>query len=281
MFFLFLLKRTLHVLSVLILTKDEQADLPGCLSSLSWCDDIHVIDSGSMDRTIETAVQFGAKVHVNHFVSFAQQRNWALDHCPVLHDWILFLDADERSTPAFVDAVMSAISNASLSRAGFYCCWKTILDGRWLKRSDNFPKWQFRLLRCGYARFSDSGHGQKEGEIIGSIGYVHEPYLHYAFSRGWSHWVEKHKAYAIKDAVFLRDKPLSIDSLFSSHASIRNTALKRLLRLAPGWPFLRFVYSYIFRGGFFEGRQGLEYCRRMMWYERQIQLEAFKLRANT
>lgn len=265
------------MLSVLILTKDEEADLPGCLASIPWCNDIHVIDSGSVDRTVEVAEEHGACVQVNAFQSFAQQRNWALDHCPVVHEWVLFLDADERSTPAFVEAVTTAISNAPLSCAGFYCCWKTILDGRWLKRSDNFPKWQFRLLRCGYARFSDSGHGQKEGEIMGSIGYVSEPYLHYAFSRGWSHWIDKHKAYAIKDAVSLRDKPLSLHSLFSGHGSIRNTAIKRLVRIAPGWPLFRFIYSYIFRGGCFEGKQGLEYCRRMMWYERQIQLEIFRL----
>ena len=265
------------MLSVLILTKDEEADLPGCLASLSWCDDVHVIDSGSSDKTVEIAVRSGAHVLINPFRSFAQQRNWSLDNCSIQHEWILFLDADERSTQAFAQAVINAVSNSPLSSAAFYCCWKTILDGRWLKRSDNFPKWQFRVLRRGCARFADSGHGQKEGVINGSIGYISEPYLHYAFSRGWNHWAEKHRIYATKDAMALLAQPLSLQSLFSLHGSQRNLAIKRIVRFIPGWPLTRFVYSYILKAGFLEGRQGLEYCRRMMWYERQIQRDLYLL----
>lgn len=259
--------------SVLILTKDEQADLPGCLNSVSWCDDIHVIDSGSIDQTVEIARKLGARVRENPFKSFAQQRNWALDNCDIRNDWVLFLDADERSTPAFFEAVTHAAASASPSVSGFYCCWKTMLDGRWLKRSDNFPKWQFRVLRLDCARFADSGHGQKEGVVQGSIAYISEPYLHYAFSRGWKHWVDKHKIYAKQDAMAIQGQPFSLRALLSRHGSKRNTAIKQLVRIAPGWPIVRFAYSYALKGGFLEGAQGLEYCRRMMWYERQIQHE--------
>lgn len=261
------------MLSVMILTKDEEADLPGCLASIPWCDDVHVIDSGSADRTVEIAKALGASVQVNSFRSFAQQRNWALDHCVLRHDWILFLDADERSTDSFHAAVLNAICSASSSTSGFYCCWKTILGQRWLKRSDNFPKWQFRLLRRGSAAFADSGHGQKEGDVQGTIGYVYEPYLHYAFSRGWDHWMQKHRKYAKQDAMVIFEQRLSLRSLFSRHGSKRNAAIKRLVRLSPGWPRIRFVYSYLLRGGFLEGREGLVYCRMMMWYERRIRSE--------
>lgn len=258
------------MISILILTKDEELDLPGCLASISWCDDIHVIDSGSIDNTIEIAQQHAARIQLNAFQSFAQQRNWALDHCDVKHEWILFLDADERSTDSFRSAVFNAIDSAPPSFAGFYCCWKTILDGRWLKRCDNFPKWQFRLLRRGRARFCDSGHGQKEGAIDGCINYIPEPYLHYAFSRGWEHWTLKHRRYAMKDAAAILEQQLSIGSLFSSHGSMRNAAIKRLVRQFPGWPQLRFFYSYFLKAGFLEGKEGLSYCRKMLWYERQV-----------
>jgi glycosyltransferase involved in cell wall biosynthesis len=261
------------MLSVFILTKNEQADLPGCLDSVSWCDDIHVIDSGSTDQTVEIARQSGAKVKVNPFMSFGHQRNWALDNCEAKNDWVLFLDADERSTPAFFEALIKATSSASPSISGFYCCWKTFLDGRWLKRSDNFPKWQFRMLRRGCARFADSGHGQKEGVMEGSIAYIPEPYLHFAFSKGWGDWVDKHKIYAKKDALAIHGQPLSLRDLLSRHGSRRNTAVKRLVRIIPGWHLVRFAYSYVLKGGYLEGAQGLEYCRRMMWYERQIQKE--------
>ncbi len=266
------------MISVVILTLNEEIDLPGCLSDVGWCDDIHVVDSGSLDRTCDIAVHFGAKVYSNPFQSFAQQRNWALDHCDARHEWILFLDADERSTGDFHAALTHATSSADPSVAGFYCCWKTILGSRWLKRSDNFPKWQFRLLRSGCARFSDSGHGQKEGLVSGSIDYITQPYLHYAFSRGWVHWTSKHRGYAKKDASAILEQPLRINSLLSLHGSRRNVAIKRFVRVLPGWPLFRFVYTYILRAGFLEGREGFVYCRKMLWYERQVQKELSSIR---
>ena len=266
------------MISVLILTKNEELDLPGCLKSLRWCDDIHVIDSGSSDRTIEIARQHGVSVVVNEFTSFAQQRNWALDYCYVKNDWILFLDADERSTNLFEADIARATIKAPINVIGFYCSWKTMLGSRWLKRSDNFPKWQFRILRKGRARFADSGHGQKEGWVDGDISYIREPYLHYAFSRGWDLWIAKHKIYAEKDAADILKAPQRKFALFSPHQSIRNAAIKRFVRFVPGWPFLRFVYTYFLRCGFLEGREGFVYCKMMMWYEHQVQMQIYLLR---
>ena len=76
----------------------------------------------------------------------------------------------------------------------------------------------------------------------------------------------------------LLDQPLSLRLLFSRHRSQRNLAIKRLARIIPGWPFFRFTYSYFLKAGFLEGKQGFEYCRRMMWYERQIQRKLFSLK---
>ena len=108
------------MVSVIILSKNEEQDLPACLASLAWCRDVHVVDSGSSDRTVEIARAQGATVWTNPFTSFGQQRNWAIDHCAVKSEWILFLDADERSTPEFERAVVSAIGPAAPEVAGFY-----------------------------------------------------------------------------------------------------------------------------------------------------------------
>jgi len=260
-------------ISVIILTKNEGRDLPVCLESLRWCNDVHVVDSGSEDRTVELASRAGARVSCNAFESFGRQRNWALDHCHPKHDWILFLDADEKTTPEFVIAMESAISIADEEVAGFYCCWKLLLNGRWLKRSDNFPKWQFRLLRHGRARFTDFGHGQKEGQIDGRLAYLREPYLHAPFGRGWEHWEEKHRKYARQEAVARLSLELRLRDIFSPHASRRNPAIKSLVSRWALWPEIRFVYTYLLRGGFFEGAEGLEYCRRMRWFEREVASE--------
>ena len=257
-------------LSVIVLTFNEEENLPRCLDSLAGFGDVIVVDSGSTDRTKEIASRNGASVYEHAFRSFAQQRNWTMENCGPKRDWILFLDADEVATPEFKKAVTSAIQSASGKVAGFYCCWKMMIDGRWLKRSDSFPKWQLRIVRRGRADFIDSGHGQKEGRVNGELGYVREPYLHYAFSKGWEEWWAKHKQYADEEAADRLSRSPSFAELFSKDSSRRNRALKPILSRIPGWPTMRFLHMYILKGGFLEGREGLTYCANMRRYERLI-----------
>ena len=255
-------------LCVMILTQDEAADLPACLQALAGWARVIVIDSGSRDATVEIAREAGAEVYLHPFGSFGAQRNWALDHCELAGcAWVLFLDADEIATPEFRRAVEQATAAAGESIAGFHCCWKTILEGRWLRRCDSFPKWQFRLLRPGRARYIDSGHGQKEGEVSGEISYLREPYLHYSFSKGWRQWVRKHNDYSTLEAADRLQRNVAWRDLFSRDSSRRNRALKPLVSRLPFWPLLRFLYMYVFKLGLLEGRAGFIYCVNMAYYE--------------
>ncbi|NQX02628.1 glycosyltransferase family 2 protein [bacterium] len=265
--------------SIIILTKNEEQDLPACLESVAWSDDVHVLDSGSSDHTLEIARQHGAKIGQHPFASFGKQRNHALDHLPVRHDWILFLDADEVVTPAFRSCMEQAVATAGDGTAGYYCCWKMILEGRWLKHCDSFPKWQFRLMRKGRARFTDFGHGQKESEVDGTIGYLKEPYLHYGFSKGWHHWIDRHNRYSSQEAVDRVGCRPPLKNVISKHGSIRNPALKSWLSQVPGWPLLRFLHAYVLKFGFLEGGPGLIYCVNMAYYEFLIQIKMRSIRA--
>jgi glycosyltransferase involved in cell wall biosynthesis len=266
------------MVSVIILTKNEEQDLPGCLASLTGFDDIHVLDSGSDDRTVAIAEAAGACVTTNSFKSFGHQRNWALDHVSYRHDWILFLDADERSTPSFEQSLKATVEAAADELAGLYCCCKMLLEDRWLKRCDNFPKWQMRVCRKGRARFTDFGHGQKEGEVDGQLEYLKEPYIHHGFSKGWTHWLERHNRYASCEAKARLEKTASFRDMVSPHGSIRNPAIKILVSKLPGWPFFRFVYSYLLRGGFFEGTPGFIYCVNIAYFEFLIKIKMRELR---
>ena len=264
--------------AVIILTKNEEQDLPMCLDALHWTDDIHILDSGSEDATLDIAARYGAQVSYNAFKSFGDQRNFALDHINVKYNWILFLDADEVATPQFVAAISKAIETAPQEVAGFYCCWKMMLEDTWLKRSDSFPKWQFRMLRKGRARFTDFGHGQKEGEIDGKLEYIKEPYLHYSFSKGWTQWIARHNKYSSDEAVARFKERPPFKNIFSGNTSVRNPALKSWLTRLPGWPLLRFIYAYFIKLGFLEGAPGFIISANMAYYEFLIQIKIRELK---
>jgi glycosyltransferase involved in cell wall biosynthesis len=265
------------MISAILLTKNEAEDLPACLNALEWCDDIHVVDSGSTDETLAVASRFGAKTYSHAFEGFGSQRNWALDHCTLKYDWILFLDADEVCTPEFREALRMAVKGASADTAGFYCCWKLIFFGRWLKRADAFPRWQFRVPRKGRARFVDFGHGQKESEVAGKIDYIREPYLHFAFSKGLSPWITRHNRYSDQEARTRLEEKARSGDLFSRHASARNKAIKLLIGRWPLWPVARFAWPYFGKLGFLDGWPGFVYCVNMAYYEFLIQQKMVEL----
>ena len=267
-------------LTIIVLTHNEADNLPRCLESIAGFGEIIVVDSGSDDGTQQIGQKAGTRVYDHPFESFAQQRNWALGNCGVKSEWVLFLDADEVATSEFRAAVTNAIQAAASSIAGFYCCWKMMLETRWLRRSDSFPKWQLRIVRRGRADFIDSGHGQKEGRVDGELGYIREPYLHYALSKGWEAWWAKHNQYSDEEATDRLSRSASFGELFSRDPSRRNRAFKPILSRIPGWPLLRFLHMYILKGGFLEGREGFAYCASMGWYEHLIRAKMRELRAN-
>jgi glycosyltransferase involved in cell wall biosynthesis len=267
-------------LAIIVLTHNEADNLPRCLESIAGFGELVVVDSGSDDRTQEIAKEAGARVYERPFESFARQRNRALQNCDLKSEWVLFLDADEVATLEFRQAVATAIQNAGGAVAGFYCCWKMMLDQRWLRLSDSFPKWQFRIVRRERADFIDSGHGQKEGRVDGELGYIREPYLHYALSKGWEAWWAKHNHYSGEEAADRLSRSASWHELLAKDPSRRNRALKPILSRIPGWPLLRFLHMYILKGGFLEGREGFAYCASMGWYEYLIRAKMRELQAD-
>src|SRR5271167_990384 len=122
------------MISVLILTRNEQLDLPGCLASVAWSDDVHVFDSYSTDTTPEIARAAGAHMHQRVFDDYATHRNAALQ-VPFAHPWILLLDADERPTPDLCAEMRAAVENAPAEISGFRLRRRDFLLGKWLKHA--------------------------------------------------------------------------------------------------------------------------------------------------
>ncbi len=272
-------QRTTHTgprppVSIVILTLNEEVNIADCLASCAWADDVHVLDSGSQDRTVEIARSMGAAVHHHAFESFGAQRNWAIDNIPMKHDWVFHLDADERFTPELV-AEIDRLLSRDPREAGFLVPNKLIFMGRWLKRSAGYPTFQVRLFHKARMRFADYGHGQREA-TDGKIGRIDVPYLHYSFSKGLYDWFEKHNRYSSLEAIqFVElegDRPALAD-LLASDAVARRRAWKRVLYGLPMWPTIRRFATLFVLGGVLEGRAGFTYARLLATYEQMIQMK--------
>ena len=143
-------------LTVIVLTFNEEIDLPACLDSLSrlGCR-IVVVDSDSDDRTVEIAKAAGADVFRHEFESQAQQLNWALDHIPMDSLWLLRLDADERFTPELAEELQTKLSGPTDNVTGFYVKRRVHFMGRWIRHGGYYPTWLLRVWKRGAARCED------------------------------------------------------------------------------------------------------------------------------
>jgi glycosyltransferase involved in cell wall biosynthesis len=269
--------------STVILTLNEERNLPGCLASLAGCDDVTVLDSGSTDRTTDIARASGAKVLVNPFFDFAQQRNHAQRAIPFRHRWVFHLDADEQMTPELLAEARAAVATPEAeSLDGFYVAPKMLWEGRWIPRCTDYPAWQARLVRAPQFEFVEVGHGQREAPGM-KMGRLRASYLHDLSAGGVDEWLAKHRRYARAEAAAHAREAASVPwgDFFSSESLRRRRALKRLSYTLPGRPALRFFYQYLLRGGLLDGTAGLRYCRLLARYEGFAAAELRKLRRTT
>jgi glycosyltransferase involved in cell wall biosynthesis len=263
--------------SVLILTLNEERDLPRCLASVRNCDDIVVLDSGSTDRTAEIALAAGARVFTRKFDNFAGQRNYAQREIGFRHAWVFHLDADEQLTPE-LDAECRAAS-ARRDLDGFMVAPKMLWQGRWVPHCTDYPAYQARFVRAPEFEFIEVGHGQREAPHM-RLERLQANYFHDLSTGGETEWLDKHRRYAKAEA---RAHLSSTDdfrwsNLFSNERLRRRRALKRLSYALPFRPALRFIYQYILRRGFLDGAAGYRYCRLLARYEGFTSAELRRLR---
>jgi hypothetical protein len=255
--------------SCLILTYNEASNIEACLTALNWCDDVLVLDSGSTDATVPIARNLGARVLDRQFDDFAGQRNFGLDQGEFRHEWVLHLDADEVVTQEFTAALDRLVAQPGID--AYLVPSKMMLFDRWLKHAGMYPVYQVRLGHRDRLRFKQVGHGQREDLPPHRVGMFNEPYLHYSFSHGMSAWLGKHIRYARDEATLLLDYRdlTSGDSLDGNGASGRRRLLKAAAAHLPVTlrPILRFLYVYIIKQGFRDGRAGFAYAAMLAVYE--------------
>lgn len=162
-------------LTAIILTLNEASHIVDCIDSLRWADKIVVFDSHSQDETVALATQAGAVVLQSRFENYAQQRNAALAR--VSADWVFFVDADERATPAVATEVRRVIN--ARPESGWYIPRHNYIFGRLTRGAGWFPDYQLRLFRQGKVHYERPVH--EVAVVDGAIGHLAEPLIHYNY----------------------------------------------------------------------------------------------------
>jgi len=223
-------------ISAVVLARDEEEDLPECLESLKWADEIVVVVSAeSVDKSAEVARRYTDRVLVRPWEGFARTRNWAIEQAA--GPWVLMVDADERVTPKLAEEIREAVARPGpvayeIPRAFFFC-------GHRLRHGGCWPDEVLRLFRRDGGRYRER-HVHERFEPAGPVGRLREPLLHYGY-RDMDEYFEKFSRYAELAALDLWE-------------SGRRARLRQWL--SPGFTFFS---RYVLKGGFLDGAPGLVY----------------------
>ena len=269
------------MISVLILTYNEEKNLPRCLEALKWSDDIVVLDSFSTDRTIEIAKAAGARIYQRAFDDEASQRTYSLREISFKHPWVYNPDADEDPTPELCREMLAVVQGRPGNTVAYRMRFKTIFMGKWIRFSSLYPTWVIRLFqpeKISFERLVNLAY-----HVDGEEGQLEGHFFHYTFNNGLDAWFAKHNNYSHYEAV---ETLRSLDRGFHSwpdllnfkEAPKRRRALKELSFRLPFRPALRFLYMYVVRGGILDGWAGLTYCRLLAIYEYMVVVKIRELR---
>ena len=265
--------------SVMIFTLNEAVNLPHCLASLGWCSDVIVVDSFSTDDTQSICASHGVRFFQNRFEGFGTQRNWALEHSRPLHPWVLILDADERVPPELAAELGEIASTDPPEIAAFQVRRRFHMWGRWLRHSSLYPTWVVRFIRIGRVRYENRGHAETQ-TVQGRIGNLRHDLIDENL-KGIDEWFERQNRYSTKDAQFEFEAAaagIRGGDLWAADALVRRAALKRIASRLPARGLVYFLYSYILRGGFLDGRDGLVFCRMRALYQSQVATKLHDMR---
>lgn len=235
------------MLTAIILTHNESAHIAECIASVAFADHVLVFDSFSTDDTVAIARAAGAEVAQRAFDHYAGQRNAALDHVATHGGWALFIDADERVTPALAAEINAAMGEADY--AGWRIPRHNYIFGRLTRGAGWYPDYQTRLLRLGAAHYDPARQVHELVLLDGPEGTLRNPLIHYNY-RDLAHFAQKQRTYSAYDAKILYQQ------------GIRPRPHNYLLQ-----PWRQFWWRFVTLGGWRDGLHGLRLSLLMARYE--------------
>jgi len=268
------------VISIVVYTRNEEANIRACLATVQWSDDIHVVDSHSEDDTAVIAKAAGARVVSRSYTDESEHKNWTMQNLPFKHHWVFQIDADERCTKELAGEMLSAARNPGPCVA-FRFPRRDFLLGRWI-RHVQLQRHSLRLMRPDAVRYERRVH--PVCHVGGPVGQLNAYLDHFPFNRGMSHWIERHNRYSSLEAeeVLSSVKTRMGADLYKSFTErdchARRYYQKRVFYRLPLRSLLKFAFLYIVRAGFLDGKAGLHYALLQSWYEYMIALKTTELR---
>lgn len=223
------------LLSVAIITLNEERNIRACLDSVKWADEIVVCDSGSTDRTVAVAGEHGARTFQDEWRGFAGHKNLAVERCS--HPWVLALDADERVTPVLRQEIEAVLTDPE-ARDGYLVPRRSYFLGEWIRGCGWYPDETIRLFRRHRGRFAERAVHEAV-EVSGRVGRLTAPLDHFTYD-SISAFLQRMDRYST----------LAAEELHRAGRSARPTDL--LAR--PAWTFLR---MFLLQEGWREGWRGL------------------------
>ena len=278
--------------SVLIPAKNEEANLPACLQSVSSADEVFVVDSHSDDSSVEIAAAHGAQVVQFDFNGrWPKKKNWALDNLPFRNEWVLIVDCDERITPELWQEMAAVIEEDKLDVC--YINRRVYFLGKWIRHGGKYPDWNMRFFRHAKGRYENlnteeirnTGDNEVHEHVViagNNIGYLRNDMLHIDF-RDLYHWLARHNRYSNWEARVYYNILRGMDDSGTIGANLlgdsvqRKRFLKKIWVRLPFKPALRFILFYIIRLGFLDGYPGYVYGRLLSQYEYQIGVKLYEL----
>ena len=221
--------------SVIVITKDEAANIGEALETVSWADEILVVDAESTDETVAIARRHATRVLVRPWSGYSEQKNFAAGLAR--HDWILSVDADERVTPALADDIRRALA-ARPEERGFEVPRVTFHLGRWIRSTDWYPDYQLRLYDRRSARWNDRPVHESVA-VDGRVGRLRGELQHFAY-RDLSHHLQTIDRYTTLAAAHMDER--------GQRAGFTDLLLH---------PPLAFLRNYVLRMGLRDGLPGL------------------------
>jgi len=273
-------------ITAIVMTYNEERNLRACLESVNeFIDDIIIVDSVSTDKTEKIAREYTEKFYQNKFINQAKQFIWTLSNTDIKNEWILRIDADERWTKEGFDELRKIIENDSAD--GVYVKMKIFFMGRFIKHGAFYPNYFLRVYKRSRGVMEDrwmDEHIKVDGVVVHSNIDVIES--NYDRQENISLWTDKHNGYSTREAVeFLiaKHKIHEIDTianLFGKKTERKRWMKENVYFKTPLFvrPFMYFIYRYLFKFGFLDGKEGfIFHTLHAFWYRFLVDTKVYQI----